>query len=203
MTKPKTYQGDLEHLPAALLPLTRDERWLIWNWELRITKAGKQKWTKPPRQARDPGKLTVLRGWHLAKAQLPNVAPFGGFEVWSRRIREALIWLGATDPCETMAKVRSDDPVREALEAVMAQWKQHLGLSAGHSVQTVIARATVEADFHAALLNVAASKNNGGTISNERLGRWLKQVEGRIVDRLTLKREGITRGYPLWQLTKT
>ena len=33
----------------------------------------------------------------------------------------------STNPCETMVKVREGDPAREALAAVMAQWKSHLG----------------------------------------------------------------------------
>src|SRR5215467_5501969 len=52
--KPKTHQGDLAHLPTALQPLTEQERAVVWRWELRKTKSGKEKWTKPPYQARDP-----------------------------------------------------------------------------------------------------------------------------------------------------
>ena len=52
--KPQTHCGDLAHLPAALLPLTAERRWVVWPWELRKSKRGKAKWTKPPRQARDP-----------------------------------------------------------------------------------------------------------------------------------------------------
>jgi primase-polymerase (primpol)-like protein len=52
--KPKTHCGDLTHLPRALLPLTTEKRWVVWPWELRVNKGGKEKWTKPPRQARDP-----------------------------------------------------------------------------------------------------------------------------------------------------
>jgi hypothetical protein len=56
MEKPRTYNGDLENLPPALLPLTAHERWVVWPWELRSTKNGKTKWTKPPRQVRDPSR---------------------------------------------------------------------------------------------------------------------------------------------------
>jgi hypothetical protein len=52
--KPRTHNADLAHLPAALVPLTEEQRWVVWPWELRVTKNGKKKWTKPPRQARDP-----------------------------------------------------------------------------------------------------------------------------------------------------
>jgi hypothetical protein len=51
--KPETYNADLTHLPPALLPLTEQERWVVWDWELRKTKSS-EKWTKPPRQARNP-----------------------------------------------------------------------------------------------------------------------------------------------------
>jgi hypothetical protein len=53
-TKPKTYNGDLSHLPQALLPLTQEMRWLIWRWEERTTKDGEVKLTKPPFQSRYP-----------------------------------------------------------------------------------------------------------------------------------------------------
>jgi len=56
MEKPRTYNGDLKNLPPALLPLTTHDRWVVWPWELRTTKGGKSKWTKPPRQARDPSR---------------------------------------------------------------------------------------------------------------------------------------------------
>jgi len=41
--------------------------------------------------------LTVLRAWHVADERL-NLPAFGGFEDWSYRVREALIWLDRTDP---------------------------------------------------------------------------------------------------------
>jgi hypothetical protein len=52
--KPKTFCGNLAHLPQALLPLTEQKRWVVWPWELRKGNGGKEKWTKPPRQARNP-----------------------------------------------------------------------------------------------------------------------------------------------------
>src|SRR5262249_37839687 len=52
--KPRTYNADLAHLPAALLPLTQEPRWVVWPWELRRAKNGQERWTKPPRMARDP-----------------------------------------------------------------------------------------------------------------------------------------------------
>jgi len=144
--------------------------------------------------------LTVLRAWHVSGERM-QIMPLGGFEDWSARIREPLIWLGAADPCDTISKVRASDPDQEALRAVMAQWKRCLGTISRYTVQAVIARAPVDIDFHAALLNVAASRSSGGTVSNDRLGRWLKKVEGRIVGELALERTGSAGGYPLWRLS--
>jgi hypothetical protein len=50
--QPRTFNGDLAALPAALLPLTDHRRWVVWKWEK--TKSGN--WTKPPYRADDPRK---------------------------------------------------------------------------------------------------------------------------------------------------
>jgi hypothetical protein len=44
--------------------------------------------------------LTMLRAWHIAGTKT-GLTPLGGFEEWSHRIRDALVWLGCTDSCET------------------------------------------------------------------------------------------------------
>jgi hypothetical protein len=146
--------------------------------------------------------LTILRAWHVARTmagQSVNTVPFGGFADWSRRVREPLIWLGEADPCDTILKVRTNDQTRDELATVLVQWKEHLGINLEHTVQQVIGRAVNEPSFYTALLNVAANKT-GGTVSNERLGRWLKRVQGKIVSGLRLVQEGILHGYPLWRL---
>ena len=38
--KPRTFNADLARLPAALLPLTMSNRWVIWKWEQRADKVG-------------------------------------------------------------------------------------------------------------------------------------------------------------------
>jgi hypothetical protein len=151
--------------------------------------------------------LTILRAW-LVSGERMTVTPFGSFECWSRRIREVLIWLGQEDPCNTVTKVRAADPAREALLAVVTQWKQHLGVQLAYTAQEVINRATVDNDFHVALLNVAVGKSGGNVVSNKRLGWWLKNVEGKVVSviddqirtDLVVRKEGITAGYPKWRL---
>ena len=69
--------------------------------------------------------LTILRAW-LASNERMKLPPYGSFETWSRRVREALVWLGCADPCDTVESVRADDPQRSDLAAILAQWEQHL-----------------------------------------------------------------------------
>jgi hypothetical protein len=63
----------------------------------------------------------------------------------------------------------------------------------------VIERAINVSSFYTALMNVAGART-GGTVSNERLGRWLKRVQRKIVNNLMLLQDGINSGYPVWKL---
>jgi hypothetical protein len=144
--------------------------------------------------------LTMLRAWHLAKQRIALPA-FGSFEEWSFRIREPLVWLGKCDPCETLAEVRANDPRRSELVAVVEQWKTHLTVNQQYTAQEVIGRALIDPDFHNALLAVAQSRS-GGSVSSARLGLWLNQVKGKLVNGLKLLRDGIRHGYTLWKLTQ-
>jgi len=142
--------------------------------------------------------LTILRAWHAAGE--PSMAePYGGFGDWSRRVREPLIWLGHADPCESVVKVRDNDPTRTALAGVLAQWKEVLGVSNRRTIQQVISAALVNSDLHSALVSVAGNQS-GLLISSERLGRWLHKVEGKIVNDLRLIRDGNEHGHWLWKL---
>jgi hypothetical protein len=142
--------------------------------------------------------LTILRAWHAAGAP-PAAEPYGSFEDWSRRIREPLIWLGRDDPCQSVATVQDNDPTRGALAGVLEQWEKVLGVNTRRTQQQVINAALVNSDFHAALVLVAGNQS-GILVSNERLGRWLRKVEGKIVNGRRLIRDGNEHGYWLWKL---
>jgi hypothetical protein len=144
--------------------------------------------------------LTVLRAWHLAHTAM-DLPPFGSFAEWSQRIREPLVWLDRADPCDTMVKVRDNDPRRTELGAVLARWKEVLGVGSAYTLQQVINAGINNTEFHAALVAVAAPNRGGFIVSSERLGRWLRKVEGKIVNDLTLARGVVRDGYQLWKVT--
>ena len=143
--------------------------------------------------------LTVLRAWHIAKSfEKLTLSAFGSFEDWSHRVREPLVWLDYADPCDTIRKIRNSDPQLEALGAVIEQWRQNMGIQNASTVQQLINRALSVTEFHAALMAVAVGRN--GQLSNERLGRWLKKVQDKIINGFAISRAGIASGYPLWVL---
>jgi hypothetical protein len=92
-----------------------------------------------------------------------GVNPMGSFEEWSYRVRQPLLWLDRDDPCDSIATVRENDPSRDALLAVLLEWKRALGIRNSHTVQQIIARALTNMDFFSALMGVAA--NPAGNLS--------------------------------------
>ena len=145
--------------------------------------------------------LTVLRAWHEANEKVDSEQLLGSFEDWSRRIRALLVWLGCADPCSTMAKIKDEDPQRSALSTVLLQWEANLKIDEPYTIQQVINLSVNVIEFYTALLDVA-SNYGGNLVNNRRLGRWLKGIEGKIVNGLMLKQVGSRDGYPLWVLRK-
>jgi putative DNA primase/helicase len=147
--------------------------------------------------------LTVLRAWHVSGERI-NLQAFGGFEDWSYRVREPLVWLDRTDPCETVIEVRESDPRRGELITVIEQWKRHLVLDQTYTVQQIISRALIDSDFLNALLAVSKTHSGGSlnSVNSILLGRWLKRVKGKVVNGLKLLQSGSKDGYPLWKLVR-
>jgi primase-polymerase (primpol)-like protein len=129
MDKPRTFNGDLNHLPAALERLSAERRWLVWRWEARHKKSGEldldkngdPKWTKPPYQARFPKHHAATDdpstwGIYLDAVDAVKVGEADG-------IGYALLGsdLGAIDL----------DKCRNAATGEVAQWAEELHAEAG------------------------------------------------------------------------
>jgi putative DNA primase/helicase len=143
--------------------------------------------------------LTILRAWHAAGTRIDR-SPLGGFEEWSQRIRAPLLWLGCADPCDTTLKLKAQDAQVMELVAVMACWKEHIGLNAPLNIQGIINKALAAPDLQNALLVVAEARGRS-VISSDRFGRWLRKVEGRIVSGNAIRQAGVVHGYQHWVLT--
>ncbi|MDI3308525.1 MAG: hypothetical protein QJR07_15645 [Acetobacteraceae bacterium] len=157
--------------------------------------------------------LTVLRAFHVA-GRPKQSDPLGSFEAWSRWVRDALLWLDEADPVQTMEEARALDPKLDALNAVVAQWRQVIGTERV-SVRDIIDRATqthtpegkpfgpppkpefTHPDFREALLTVAGE---GGAINSRRLGKWLLAHQDRVVSGCRIVRRGLSGGILMWQV---
>ena len=157
--------------------------------------------------------LTVLRAYNVAgRPQPEGVRPLGGFEEWTRMIRDALLWLGCADPVASMDRVRAADPVRVALMEVAAQWQEVIGndrvtvaeavaLACGQEPWSGSGSAKfAHPEFREALLGVAG---RGGVVNTKALGRWLASVKDRIVDGVRFEQHSGRAGVAAWELTKT
>jgi putative DNA primase/helicase len=137
--------------------------------------------------------LTVVRGYLAAGC--PDTLPaLASFEDWSRLVRSALVWLGRADPVATIEGARSDDPDLDALRRVVAGLRGAVGInnpqSAGQlkelAEHTTIGPGGGKPNHPAlneAFMSVASVT---GKIDTRRLGKWLGQKRGRIIDGLKL-----------------
>ena len=107
--------------------------------------------------------------------------------------------------------IRSGNPEREKHEAVVLAWRDHFGLGAVVTVrelieaaapgQFVLQQPSTSQRLYDALLAVAEDHRHRGSISNDRLGRWLNKVNGKFEKGARIIRAGNRHGYPLWQLS--
>jgi putative DNA primase/helicase len=142
----------------------------------------------------------VLRSFIAARSPKVDVPPFGGFEGWSRRVREALVWLGEPDPYATFQTARDSDPLLGQLRGLMTLWESLFGDGdGGRRRAREIARAADDnPDLRELLLAIASDR--GGTISTRRLGIWLSAVQGRVVGGLRIVKGKMVSGADTWRL---
>jgi putative DNA primase/helicase len=76
--------------------------------------------------------LTILRAYILAGKPLTDIhgRPFtvsGRFNAFSSLVAAALVWLGRPDPLGSQQAMVSDDPVREARQSLLGEWRTTYG----------------------------------------------------------------------------
>jgi hypothetical protein len=66
--------------------------------------------------------LTIWRFGRQNPRMLRRGKPFGSFETWCDWVRDPLLTLGCTDPVERISEVKSKDPRRRQIEAILTTW---------------------------------------------------------------------------------
>ena len=88
--------------------------------------------------------LTILRAFIAAsRPGLNDLEPFGRFEDWSNLVRGALVWLGEPDPCSTRSFIAEHDSVRADLGALVAAWRDCVGVGKVVLAQDIITKSLV------------------------------------------------------------
>lgn len=152
--------------------------------------------------------LTILRAHALAGyPKSEELPPMSRFEDFTKIIRAALVWLGRADPCESMEKIRRQDPHRAALLAIMEEWKAAFG-NRFVTVADVIRKAeemardeshhnswgslTITKYGNPTFLNALAevATKDGKSISAKSLGHWVKSKCGIVINGMRLMEKG-------------
>ena len=147
--------------------------------------------------------ITIILAYQEAGAP-KQTTPLGSFENWSRRVRDAIIWAGLSDPCSNADKLRDADPEKERFLEVADQWDKHFG-NAWKKVAAVIAEANPNStpgqnsDLKVALLNVA---EGGRDLSANRLAAFLSRYKGRPIEGFKFESRKGHAGTNLWRLEK-
>lgn len=73
--------------------------------------------------------LTILRAWHVAGRPHYGFTPWGSFEEWGEIVRNAVMFAGGVDPCQTREGLIEADSETRAARAVLASWPEGVGLT--------------------------------------------------------------------------
>jgi putative DNA primase/helicase len=125
--------------------------------------------------------LTVLRAFIVGKDR-PALSPLGSFEDWSNVVRSALVWLGKTDPVQTMEAARATDPERERTSEVLAALLRE-GI---WTVRDLAQRVTSDFDLRDAL----AGFMKHGQFDKHGFGNWCRKHRDRPVNGMALVQAG-------------
>jgi hypothetical protein len=151
--------------------------------------------------------LTILRAFILAgrpeKSKL-----LGSYGEWSKLIRSALVWLGEPDPCDTMEKVRDNDPVLAKNLALLHEIDSHFN-KRKFLVADLISLANEREqmgngsykyrhhELHQCLSEFSGGKDALNSIS---IGKALGRLADRMFAKMTLVKTKGAGGKNLWQL---
>ena len=175
--------------------LTR--RSLVFSLDPKMEQPERREFKKSPTSLvlADRGKyiaacLTIVRAYITCGKPNKKTA-LASFEGWSDTVRSALIWLGQSDPVDSLALAYEEDPDRIHRETVMLGWNDAIGCGPDNKktvAQLIMAADKVlqagvfaHTDFREAL--VSASGRKGGTgIDPAGLSYWLRVNKGKIVN---------------------
>jgi putative DNA primase/helicase len=143
--------------------------------------------------------LTILRAYQVAGCPRQNLPPWGGFDDWSGNIREALVWVGLSDPCKTRAVVLGDDLENEEALAGIRALYDGFGIDE-FRVKEIIDRCAFDDALKSSIQSFASGRQHRHEIDSRRLGWWLRRIQNRILGGLRLHLSRRTAGIAYWRI---
>ncbi len=148
--------------------------------------------------------INIVRAHCLSNDKPSLPTPLASFEGWSDMVRAPLIWLGCSDPNETMAKARADDPKRQTHHAIMLAWYEALGAGTKTSISAALLLSRLQTQDNSLTrmkqaFNTIDIRGLDG-LTPKRLGTWLADNVGRIIGGLSLQRVVDRKGISQWYI---
>lgn len=129
--------------------------------------------------------LTILKAFSKNADQKQTLTPLGSFEKWSKNIRDAIVWCGEADPCETRVRLDKKDIRKEQLRILIHSLKNNFS-NEFKRVRDIIDHAeNNKYGLQDILLEIASNNKEG--ISQPKLGVFLKKHQDTILDGLKIE----------------
>jgi putative DNA primase/helicase len=155
--------------------------------------------------------LTIARSY-IAHGWPARLNPLPSFEKWSDTVRSPVVWLGRSDPAETIATSRGNDPARLARAEVFSTWAAEVGINESGYLSVELADLAEERNedssawlrpaLRNALLSVARYHNGESRIDVRRLGSWLRKASSNIAGGYKLIVNQSDAARPRWLFTR-
>jgi putative DNA primase/helicase len=137
---------------------------------------------------------TLIRAYIVAGCPEVGAAPFGSYDQWTRMVRAPLMWVGEADPVRSSERAYFEDPNSMVIRELFSHWQRYIGLAESTALQVRDLAVEMNYDnkperpeFRDLLIRKAGDRGDRTGVSTYKLGRWLRQITGRVVDGLRLQ----------------
>lgn len=143
--------------------------------------------------------LMILTEYVRAGRPDMGLPAFGSFEGWSRLVRNATVWGGFADPCETREALRDRaDSDRTFLGAMLEGLRVLDPESKGKTSRDILLAASMPGQHPILAAALAEESGSGGPATAKSLGKRLRQLTGRPKGGFSIRSRVAHGGMQLW-----
>jgi hypothetical protein len=145
--------------------------------------------------------LALVLAYRAAGGPATGRSLWGGFDDWCRWVRDPLVWLGMTDPCDGRKHVEASDPVHQELVALFNAWYPiFLGKAATVADLVKVSQMPGPANslLRESIQQIAGTPQ--GDINARRFGNFLGTHASRIEGGFRLAKSGERQGVATWSI---